>query len=169
MQNQEFDARVTAQMKDVIVQLEENNLEKAEENVLILAQQVQIAADEPIRERKLANLRKRLHSGLGHIERVTPITALVRFRAALTSWIRAIGFTPHRENQLLLSELKEAHETFCQRSIAIQKTDSPTAQQLLKNARTKYETARLAVEEHGATSAKPGDSEDRQPARDAGY
>ena len=38
MQNQEFDARVTAQMKDVIVQLEENNLEKAEENVRVHCQ-----------------------------------------------------------------------------------------------------------------------------------
>jgi hypothetical protein len=32
MENQEFDARVTAQMKNVIVHLEENNLDQAEEN-----------------------------------------------------------------------------------------------------------------------------------------
>jgi hypothetical protein len=145
MENRGFDARVTARMKDVIVQLEENNLDQAEENVRILAQEVRIAADEPIRERKLANLRRRLHSGLGHIQRVAPITALARFRATLTSWLTATGWTPDRETELLISEFKEAKETFSLLSMAIQETDSLTAQQLLKNARTAYEAARQAV------------------------
>jgi hypothetical protein len=145
MGDEEFDARITAQMKNVIVHLEDHDLAQAEENVRILAQEVRMVADEPVRERKLANLRKRLHSGLGHIQRVAPLTALARFRTALTSWLTAIGWTPDRETQLLISEFKEAKETFSLLSMAIQETDSLTAQQLLKDARATYEAARHAV------------------------
>ena len=112
-----------------------------------MAQEVRIAADEPIRERKLANLRKRLHSGLGHIPRVAPITALTRFGTALISSLTATGWTADRETKLLISEFKEAKETFSLLSMAIQETDSLTAQQLLKNARTTCEAARCAVPE----------------------
>ena len=108
MEHESFDTQVTSQIKNVIGLLEDHDLVAAEENVRILAHEVQMVADEPVRERKLANLRKRLHSGLGHIQRATPFTALIRFRALLTSWLTAIGWTPRRETQLLISELKEA-------------------------------------------------------------
>jgi hypothetical protein len=150
MGNDESDARITAQMKDVIVHLEDQDLVRAEENMLILAQEVQMVADEPVRERKLANLRKHLHSGLGHVRRATPFTALIRFRAALTSWLTAIGWKQHGQNKFLISELRETQETFALLSSAIQESDSPTAQQLLKDAKAAYEAAHNAVLEYDA-------------------
>jgi hypothetical protein len=152
MENEEFDARVTAQMKDVIIHLEGHDLVQAEENILILAREVQMVADEPARERKLANLRKRLQSGLGHIHRTTPLTALVRFREALTSWLAAIGWKQQGQTQILISEFKEAQETFSLLSSAIQESDSPTAQQLLKDARTARDVANKAMLEYDSNS-----------------
>lgn len=148
MENDEFDARVTAQMKGVMVHLEDHDLVQAEENMLILAHEVQMVADEPVRERKLANLRKRLQSSLVHIHRAAPLTALIRLRAALTSWLPAIGWKQQHQAQLLVSEFKEAQGAFYLLSSAIQESDSPTARQLVEDARTACEVAHKAGLEH---------------------
>ena len=89
MESKTFDQRVAEQMKEVVALLEDQDLLLAEKSMRLLAQEVRIVSDEPIRERKLANLRLRLQSGIRHIQRVAPLTALIRFRQALTSWLAA--------------------------------------------------------------------------------
>ena len=70
MENEKFDARITVQMKSVIVQLEDHDLVQAEQSVRLLAEEVQMVTAEAVRERKVANVKKRLHCCLGKIQPV---------------------------------------------------------------------------------------------------
>jgi hypothetical protein len=86
MENEKFDARVTAQMKSVIVQLEDHDLVQAEESVRLLAEEVQM-----VTRRRCASERSPMSKNafIAAWGKFNPFTALIRFRAAPTSWLAA--------------------------------------------------------------------------------
>ena len=87
MEYKAFDSEVASQMKGVVLLLEHQELALAEESMRILAEEVQAVAPKYVRQRKLDVLKKHLATGLGHIERLAPITALVRLRQGLAAWL----------------------------------------------------------------------------------
>ena len=89
MAYEHFDTSIGKQMKDVVVLLENHDLVPAEAGMKSLLAQVHMTAPERLREQKLVNLRQRLQSGIRHIHRITPFTAVIRFREALKTWLAA--------------------------------------------------------------------------------
>jgi hypothetical protein len=87
MEYEHFDAAIGSQMTDVITLLDDHDLVPAEAGMHSLLEQVNKTAPERVREQKLVNLRQRLQSGVRHIQRIAPLTAVIRFREALRSWL----------------------------------------------------------------------------------
>jgi len=87
MAYEHFDAGITEHMQEVVVLLEDQDLVPAEAGMRSISEQVRAASPEGIREQKLFNLRQQLQSGIRHIHRVAPFTAVIRFRKALKQWV----------------------------------------------------------------------------------
>jgi hypothetical protein len=81
------DAAIALQMKDVVVMLEDHDLDGAEARGQALYHGLKMTATESVKARKLVNLRQRLDSGIRHIRRAAPRSALIRFREALRDWL----------------------------------------------------------------------------------
>jgi hypothetical protein len=86
MPYEKFDADIAAQMNDVVTLLDDHDLVPAESRIRSIAEQVKAKSPEGLREQKLVNLRQRLQSGIRHIQRIAPLTAVIKFREALKAW-----------------------------------------------------------------------------------
>jgi hypothetical protein len=86
MSYEKFDADIATQMNEVVTLLDDHDLVPAESGMRSIAEQVKMKSPEGVREQKLVNLRQRLQSGIRHIQRITPFTAVIRFREALKTW-----------------------------------------------------------------------------------
>ena len=87
MNNGTSDATIAVQIKDVVLLLGDHDLEGAESSGQALSEHLTKTANESIQSRKLRNLRERLDSGIRHIRRAAPVSALIRFREALRDWL----------------------------------------------------------------------------------
>ena len=87
MTNEVSHAAIAGQIKDVVLLLEDHDLEQAESGGQALYAGLQPAAPATAAARKLKNLRQCLESGIRHIQRAAPLSALVRFREALRNWL----------------------------------------------------------------------------------
>ena len=87
MNNGISDAAIAVQIKDVVLLLSDYDLEGAESSGHALSERLKTNAAESVQSRKLRNLRERLDSGIRHIRRAAPLSALIRFREALRDWL----------------------------------------------------------------------------------
>ena len=81
------DAAIAVQIEDVVHLLRDHDLEGAESGGQALSEQLKTNAAESVQSRRLRNLRERLDSGIRHIRRAAPLSALIRFREALRDWL----------------------------------------------------------------------------------
>jgi hypothetical protein len=87
MRDEASDAAIAVQIKDVVRLLGIHDLEGAELGGNALSEQLKPNAAESVQSRRLRNLRDRLDSGIRHIRRAAPLSALIRFREALRDWL----------------------------------------------------------------------------------
>jgi hypothetical protein len=75
-----------SQLKEVVISAERHDLKGTEIRAQTLSEQLKLSPDDVL-ALKRAKLRQLLDSGIRHLQRAAPISALVRFREALSGWL----------------------------------------------------------------------------------